>query len=262
MRLSYEQPSETFETNIIGTVYLLEAVRKLAKKCAVVIITTDKVYENKEWHYPYRESDRLGGYDPYSASKAASEIVISSYRNSFFNAEDYDKHQKAVASARAGNVIGGGDWSKDRIIPDIVKALRENKPVVVRNPNSVRPWQHVLEPLGGYLLLGGKLGENPARFAEAWNFGPHSNSSLKVQDLVEEFIKIWGCGSYKSQQSDKNPHEAKLLKLDINKAANELAWQPKFSDIQAISKTIQWYKRFSESETAHLGEEIEEYMSL
>ena len=259
VRLSYELPVETFEINVIGTANVLEAVKKMAKSCAVVLITTDKVYENKEWYYPYRESDRLGGYDPYSASKAACEIVISSYRNSFFNPSAYDKHQKAVASARAGNVIGGGDWAKDRIIPDVVRALQNNLPIEVRNPNAVRPWQHVLEPLSGYLLLGAKLTENPVKFSDAWNFGPYMEDNLTVKNLVESAIQTWGSGTYYTPQYEQPLHEAKLLKLDINKSVNELGWKPKYNAGKAIEITLSWYKNFHGNRVASTFVDIECY---
>jgi CDP-glucose 4,6-dehydratase len=264
VRLSYEIPSETFAVNAIGTANLLDGVRLLEKACTVVLITTDKVYENLEWHYPYRENDRLGGYDPYSASKACAELVISSYRNSFFNKSVYDTHQKSIASARAGNVIGGGDWAKDRIIPDIVKALSKDEKVQVRNPFAVRPWQHVLEPLGGYLHLGAKMTENPVKYAESWNFGPFSEDTFTVEQLVQESIAIWGKGSYDKPDSQGEPHEAKLLKLDINKSQNELSWQPKYNSQIAIQKTIDWYRRAveeKESEADLLKRDIEEYIN-
>lgn len=245
VRLSYEIPSETFEVNAIGTAYVLDAVLKLAKPCAVVLITTDKVYENKEWHYPYRENDRLGGYDPYSASKACAELIISSYRNSFFNKGMYETHLKSIASARAGNVIGGGDWAKDRIIPDIVRALNKNKPIIVRNPNAVRPWQHVLEPIGGYLHLGTKITEDPIKYADSWNFGPLTEDNLTVGNLVEIAIKTWGKGSYETPQLENQLHEAGLLKLDINKTTNQLEWQPKYNSQKAIEMTLAWYKKAS-----------------
>jgi CDP-glucose 4,6-dehydratase len=242
VRLSYEIPSETFEVNAVGTAHVLDAVRKLQKECTVILITTDKVYENIEWHYPYRENDRLGGYDPYSASKACAEIVINSYRNSFFNINQINEHKKGIASARAGNVIGGGDWAKDRIIPDIVKALHKNESIIVRNPKSIRPWQHVLEPIAGYLHLGLKLSDNPQKYAEAWNFGPFSEDNLLVEDLVKKAIDIWGRGDYNTPNLLNQPHEAGLLKLDINKSVNELLWKPKWSAKQAIEKTLNWYK--------------------
>jgi len=243
VRLSYEIPSETFAINTIGTAYLLDAVRRLNKECNVILITTDKVYSNKEWHYPYRENDRLGGYDPYSASKACAELVISSYRNSFFNTADYPNHKKSVASARAGNVIGGGDWAKDRIIPDIIRALAENKPISVRNPSAVRPWQHVLEPIGGYLHLGTKMADNPVLFSDCWNFGPHAEDNLTVEELVQIALKSWGSGDYNRSALSGQPHEAGLLKLDISKTINVLGWEPKYNARTSIDKTLEWYKK-------------------
>lgn len=260
VRHSYEIPSETFEVNAIGTAHVLDAVRQLEKPCNVILITTDKVYENKEWHYPYREIDRLGGYDPYSASKACAEIVISSYRNSFFNPNNFEQHKKAIASARAGNVIGGGDWAKDRIIPDIVSALSNNQDIIVRNPNAIRPWQHVLEPLSGYLLLGSKMVENPIQCSEAWNFGPQAEDNLTVGELVATAIKIWGEGASKSPNLTNEPHEAKLLKLDINKAVKELNWKPKLNATQAIKWTFEYYKNVKNGlET--INNQIKEYQN-
>ena len=244
VRLSYEIPSETFEVNAIGTANLLDAVRLLENKCHVVLITTDKVYHNNEWEYPYRENDRLGGYDPYSASKACCELVIDSYKNSFFNSIKYYQHQKSIAVARAGNVIGGGDWSKDRLIPDIAKSLYANKEVVIRNPKAVRPWQHVIEPLYGYLELGIRLSENPIKYSEAFNFGPNISDALSVEEMVKKAIQNWGTGSYKSVIDTKNPHEAGLLKLDISKAVNELNWMPFFNAEIAVERTINWYKQY------------------
>ncbi len=242
VRLSYDIPSETFDVNAIGTANVLDGIRELEKPCIGVMITTDKVYENNEWHYPYRENDRLGGYDPYSASKACTELVISSYRNSFFNPKAYITHHKAIAAARAGNVIGGGDWAKDRIIPDIINALNNDQPITVRNPQAIRPWQHVLEPLGGYLLLGAKLMEDPIKYADAWNFGPMADDNLDVESLVKLAIEVWGSGKYDTPALKGQPHEAGLLKLDISKAINELDWKPKWTAKQAIEKTMSWYK--------------------
>ena len=245
VRLSYEIPSETFEVNVIGTANVLDAVRLLEKPCAVVLITTDKVYHNNEWIYPYRENDRLGGYDPYSASKACAELVIDSYRNSFFNIPTYKTHQKAIAVARAGNVIGGGDWSKDRLIPDIAKALANEKTVVIRNPNSVRPWQHVLEPIVGYLLLGASLALEPIKFSQAYNFGPHISDSISVEEMLKLAIKSWKKGEYIIEKAEEQPHEAGLLKLDISKAFSELKWQPKMNAAQAVNMTMDWYSEFN-----------------
>jgi len=247
VRLSYEIPSETFSVNAIGTAFVLDALRKLEKPCTVVLITTDKVYENKEWLYPYRETDGLGGHDPYSASKACAELIIHSYVHSFFPASHFGKHKKALASTRAGNVIGGGDWAKDRIIPDIIKSLLNNQPVAVRNPAAVRPWQHVLEPLGGYLVLGAALSANPEKHAGAWNFGPLLDDNKKVEELVKTAIAKWGQGSYQFPELKEQPHEATLLKLDISKAINLLGWMPRYHSGEAIEKTIDWYKSFKEN---------------
>jgi CDP-glucose 4,6-dehydratase len=250
VRLSYEIPSETFEVNAIGTANLLDAIKLLNYKCNVILITTDKVYHNNEWDHPYKESDRLGGYDPYSASKACCELVIDSYKNSFFNSANYDQHQKAIAIGRAGNVIGGGDWSKDRLIPDIAKALSGNKEIVIRNPKSVRPWQHVIEPLFGYLELGNKLNTDPIKYAQAYNFGPNINDALSVEEMVVKSIKCWASGTYNIEVNNHNPHEAGLLKLDISKATLELNWKPVLDAQTAVERTINWYKNFYNNTTA------------
>lgn len=245
VRLSYEIPAETFEINAIGTANVLDGVRLLEKKCDVVLITTDKVYYNNEWLYPYRENDRLGGYDPYSASKACTELVIDSYRNSFFNSKDYQQHQKGIAVGRAGNVIGGGDWSKDRLIPDIAKAFAADKKVIIRNPKSIRPWQHVLEPIIGYLLLGTHLTSDPLQYNQAYNFGPHTSDALPVEEMLKLAITSWGKGEYAVENIDGHPHEAGLLKLDISKAIHKLQWYPKMNASQAVSMTMDWYKEFN-----------------
>jgi len=242
VRLSYEIPSETFEVNAIGTANLLDSIRLLKKKCNIVLITTDKVYYNNEWEYPYRENDKLGGYDPYSASKACCEFVIDSYRNSFFNFSKYNQHQKAIAVGRAGNVIGGGDWSKDRLIPDIARFLSKGDEIIIRSPSSIRPWQHVIEPIFGYLELGMKLNVNPQKYSQAYNFGPNTYDALSVETMVQKSIEIWGTGSYKTDIDANNPHEAGLLKLDISKALNELNWKPVLNAQDAVERTINWYK--------------------
>ncbi|HRD56455.1 MAG TPA: CDP-glucose 4,6-dehydratase [Ferruginibacter sp.] len=260
VRKSYLIPSETFEVNAIGTANLLEAVIPLVKKCTVIIITTDKVYENLEQDILYKEEDRLGGYDPYSASKACTEIVVSSFRNSFFNPANYQLHQKAIVAARAGNVIGGGDFSADRIIPDIIRSLSQNKPVEVRNPASVRPWQHVIEPLGGYLQLGLLANEDATKYSGAYNFGPQPTDHLTVKEIVENAIRIWGSGEWKSVQQEQQPHEATLLKLDISKAKKELNWQPKLSAAEAIDWTISWYKKNQSEWLTYSREQIKKYM--
>lgn len=259
VRRSYEIPSETFEINAIGTANVLEAVKKLPNKCTVIVITTDKVYENRELDYHYKETDELGGYDPYSASKAATEIVVSSFRHSFFNPQNYAIHQKAIASVRAGNVIGGGDWNKDRIIPDIIRSLMAGKPVSVRNPGAVRPWQHVLEPLSGYLLLGMLLHEEPVKFSGAYNFGPQPDDHLPVKELVNLALEYWGNGTWLDNSDIAQPHEAGLLKLDISKAITNLNWQPKLTSKEAIQWTIDWYKQKEENIFNYSIQQIKNY---
>jgi CDP-glucose 4,6-dehydratase len=245
VRTSYEQPIETFNTNSIGTAHVLNVSRKLSRPCILVMITTDKVYHNNEWHYSYRETDRLGGFDPYSASKACAELIIDSYRNSYFNHIDFIQHQKSLVVARAGNVIGGGDWAKDRILPDIIRALQKKEPVIIRNPGSVRPWQHVLEPLHAYLMLGAKLLHAPLHFSAEYNFGPRTTDCWTVKKMVECAINVWGSGSYEITQHNNMPHEAGVLKLDISRAEIELDWTPTFSAEQAIDRSVHWYKKFN-----------------
>lgn len=242
VKLSYDVPLETFNVNTQGSANLLDSLRSLHKACICVMITTDKVYSNLESGYYYKENDKLGGYDPYSASKAAAEIIIDSYRNSFFNPKDYTQHKKSVSVARAGNVIGGGDWSKDRIIPDVVRALNDQKVIQVRNPNSVRPWQHVLEPLLGYISLAANQFKQPEKFSTSFNFGPNKNDTLPVSELVTQSIKKWGKGTSEHKVDDKAVHEAGLLHLDISKAKELLNWQPKMNSEQAIEMTMDWYK--------------------
>jgi len=247
VRLSYDMPIETFSVNAIGSAHLLEALKHLEKPCAVVMITTDKVYHNNETHKFYNEEDRLGGHDPYSASKAAAEIIISSYRDSFFNLANYNEHKKSVSVARAGNVIGGGDWAKDRIVPDIVRALSKDEDITVRNPNAVRPWQHVLEPLHGYLVLAAQQTKQPQQYATAYNFGPYPADNLTVENLVKEAIAIWESGSYYTPAIENAKHEATLLQLDINKALTELEWKPLLNAATAVKFTIEWYKQYLQS---------------
>jgi CDP-glucose 4,6-dehydratase len=262
VRRSYEIPAETFEVNAIGTANLFEAVNTLTAKCTAVIITTDKVYENKEQDILYNENDALGGYDPYSASKACTELVVSSFRNSFFNTKKYDQHRKAITSARAGNVIGGGDWSSDRIIPDIIRSLQKQESIDVRNPDAVRPWQHVLEPLSGYLQLAMLLDQEHLNFSKPYNFGPLPTDHLTVKQLVEMAIESWGNGNWTDLSDTNQPHEAGLLKLDINRAMNELKWVPKLSAKQAISWTIDWYKQSKDKQADFTFQQIKDYFSL
>ncbi len=259
VRRSYEIPAETFEVNATGTANLLESLISLKNKCTVVIVTTDKVYENKEINHHYSEADGLGGYDPYSSSKACTEIIANSFRNSFFNIDGYGLHQKAIATVRAGNVIGGGDWNKDRIMPDIIRSLSANAPVSVRNPHAVRPWQHVLEPLGGYLLLGALLHQNANEFSGAYNFGPEEDDHLPVNKLVNIAISSWGTGSWVDTFDNSQPHEAALLHLDISKAKNKLNWKPKLNSNEAIQWTINWYKQSDEKKIEYTLDQIKNY---
>lgn len=244
VRLSYDLPLETFDVNTQGSAHVLDALRFLDKACVCVMITTDKVYQNQETGRYYTENDRLGGFDPYSASKAAAEIVIDAYRNSFFHPEKYETHRKSVSVGRAGNVIGGGDWAKDRIIPDIVRALLAGKPVGVRNPASVRPWQHVIEPVFGYVMLAAKQAEDPRLYATAFNFGPARQDTIPVSKLVEQAIAAWGSGSFEHKEVVQAHHEAGLLHLDISKAQRMLGWQPRLDSGIAIADTVNWYKAF------------------
>jgi len=246
---SYDNPLYTFETNIMGTANILQAIKETDAVRAAVIITTDKVYENKESGLPFKENDKLGGYDPYSASKAAAEIVISSYIKSFFNPVDYNKkHRTLIASARAGNVIGGGDWCKDRIATDIVRAIFEkNEEIIIRNPQAIRPWLYVLEPLHGYLLLAKKLYSGKKEFVGSWNLGPKESNYLTVEQLTKTVIKILGQGSYKIKLDSKK-HEAILLKLNNNKAKKLLGWQPKLKINKILQNTFTWYKSFYNGE--------------
>jgi CDP-glucose 4,6-dehydratase len=262
VRRSYEIPAETFEVNVVGTANLLESMIRLTGKCTGIVITTDKVYENKEQDVLYHEDDVLGGYDPYSASKACTELVVSSFRNSFFNPSKYTTHQKAIASARAGNVIGGGDWNKDRIIPDIIRSLQQQRTIEVRNPKAVRPWQHVLEPIAGYLLLAGLLNENPSKYSKAYNFGPMPGDHLTVKQLVETAINAWGEGNWKDISDAAQLHEAGLLKLDISRAKKELNWQPKLNADQATRQTIDWYKHPVEKKADYTFQQIKEYFAV
>ncbi|WPC41059.1 CDP-glucose 4,6-dehydratase [Clostridium sp. JS66] len=241
VRKSYELPIETFKVNTIGTANLLNAVRKSRNVRVIVNITSDKCYENKEWIWGYKESDRLGGYDPYSCSKACSELITSSFRSSFFR-----EKRIALATARAGNVIGGGDWTEDRIVPDIVRALSVNKLPVIRNPYAIRPWQHVLEPLNGYMLLAEKMWNEEDRYTESWNFGPDDNHIINVSDLVKKLTLLWGdkkdiTYTFSNKQQ---PHEAQILKLDSSKAKFKLGWYQRLSMDQTLNWTINWYKAF------------------
>ena len=244
VRRSYEDPLTTLQTNVLGTANLLEALRLERRPCVAVMVTSDKCYENRGWSYGYREDDPMGGHDVYSMSKGAAELVIASWRRSFFAPESFASHRIAVASARAGNVIGGGDWCLDRIVPDCVRALAAGKPVPVRNPRSVRPWQHVLEPLGGYLLLGARLAAGQTDLCAPWNFGPRLEDAQPTQRLVELFVARWGEGRWEDRHDPRQPHEAKFLRLSIEKAQALLGWLPRWNLQKAVEETADWYRGY------------------
>ncbi len=238
---SYRIPKETFDINVMGTLSVLDAVRTLQKRCIVIVVATDKVYENREWAYGYREIDPLGGFDPYSASKAAMEIAVASYRRSFFSADD----QIRLASVRSGNVIGGGDWSDNRIIPDAARALAQNQPIKIRNPRSIRPWQHVLEALSGYLWLAAALrGDHWSTLADAWNFGPTMDGEHTVAATVDAFVAAWGSGQWIDSSSPDTVHEAQLLRLNTDKTQSKLGWHSIWDFATTIQRTAQWYRAF------------------
>ena len=242
---SYVQPRETFDVNIMGTLNLLECLRALRRPCAVVVVTSDKCYENREQVWGYRENDPLGGFDPYSASKGAAEIVVGSYRRSFFDPAKIKEHGIRLATVRAGNVIGGGDWARDRIVADAVKSLAAGRPVPVRNPAAVRPWQHVLEPLSGYLTIAARLLESDdPQWCSAWNFGPPIGEEVSVRQLVGQLCQSWGGGQWTDCSDPQAPHEAGILRLSIDKATWALGWRPRWNVEQAVGRTVGWYRKF------------------
>ena len=240
VRFSYKEPVETYTTNVIGSVNVLEAARKCQNLKAIVSVTSDKCYENKEWDWGYRESESMGGHDPYSSSKGCAELVTSAYRRSFFNGEN----TASLASARAGNVIGGGDWADDRLIPDILKAFEKSKPVIIRNPLAIRPWQHVLEPLAGYLVLAENLYIYGDDFAEGWNFGPKDEGCKPVSWILDEMVYNWGSGASWQLDNNNNPHEARFLKLDCSKAGNRLNWYPNWDLQETIKMIVNWHQNY------------------
>lgn len=256
VRLSYKEPIETYETNVVGTVKVLEAAKNCSNLKSIVSVTTDKCYENKEWHWGYRENEPMGGYDPYSSSKGCAELVTSAYRRSFMQGLGI-----GLGSARAGNVIGGGDWAEDRLIPDILRAFERNEPVVVRNPLSTRPWQHVLEPLSGYIVLAEKLYEDPLKYAEGWNFGPHDDDAKPVNCILDVLVSLWPQSSWVLDKKN-NPHEAGYLKLDISKAKAELNWQPTWRLEKTLEKIVAWHQAWLAGQNMQqlCIKEINEYM--
>ena len=262
VRLSYEEPLETLHTNILGTANVLEVCRQTDSLKAIINITSDKCYKNREWVWGYRENDPMGGYDPYSASKGCAELITSAYRNSFFNLDNYGKkHQILLSSVRAGNVIGGGDWSKDRIVTDMMESAVGGKTFFIRNPHATRPWQHVLEPLSGYLLLGQKLLEGKKEFAEAWNFGPNDDGAIPVVQMVQEMQKIWNKIDYQIEQNENDPHEAGLLKLDCSKARMKLNWKGIWDSSTTFAKTAEWYQCYYQNQEVITENQLKEYVA-
>ena len=262
VRYSYDNPIETYRTNVLGTLSVLEAIRSADSVRSAIMVTTDKVYENNEWVWGYRENDRMGGFDPYSSSKGAAELLISSYRKSYFPVEKYDSHGVSLASVRAGNVIGGGDWASDRLIPDIINSLQSKQKPVIRNPLSVRPWQHVLEPLHGYMILAEKMIDDGAGFSEAWNFGPEFRDARPVAWIVDQMLANWGQDSNWTKPSGKHPHEASCLTLDCSKAHQRLDWSPIWTLEKAMQKIYQWTLEHKtvDSTRAITLKQITEYM--
>lgn len=253
VRLSYEQPVDTYEVNVMGTIHIMEAIRVTKSVKVGVMITTDKCYDNKEQIQGYKETDPFGGYDPYSSSKGACEIAIQSWRRSFFNPIDYGKkHAVSIASVRAGNVIGGGDWAKDRIIPDCIRALEAGKVINIRSPKAVRPWEHVLEPLSGYMMLAQKMWNYPTEYCEGWNFGPENDSVSTVWEVVTELVKNFEFGVLEDSSDLNAVHEANLLTLDINKVKTRLGWKPRLNMQQCIALVADWYKRYKTEDVYNL----------
>ena len=264
VRRGYEDPIETYSSNVMGTVNLLEALRQLEQPCVVVNVTSDKCYENREWDWGYRENDPMGGHDPYSNSKACAELVTSAFRDSYFQAEDMQRMRVSVASARAGNVIGGGDWTSDQLIPDLVRAFLAGKPCLIRNPSAIRPWQFVLEPLRGYLVLAERLAENATRFASPWNFGPDEADARPVSWIADELARLWGQQASWIRDGGNHPREAHYLKLDVSKTKARLDWNPRLPLTPALAWIVEWYRAFQAGDDLRriTRTQIEQYEAL
>jgi CDP-glucose 4,6-dehydratase len=264
VRDSYKIPVETYAVNVMGTVHLLETCRQTPGIKAIVNVTTDKCYENREWHWGYRENEPMGGYDPYSNSKGCSELVTAAYRNSYFNPAQYDEHGVGLASARAGNVIGGGDWANDRLIPDFIRSITKGETIKIRSPFAIRPWQHVLEPLTGYLTLAAQLYQHGARYADGWNFGPEDADARNVEWITKSLCEMWGDDAGYEVDTNPQPHEANYLKLDCSKAKAELGWFPRWNITQTLESIVAWNKAFLNGENIRevTNQQIETYLGL
>lgn len=262
VRYSYINPVDTYMTNVMGTVNILESVRQTDSVVATVIVTTDKCYENKEWAWGYRENEAMGGFDPYSSSKGCAELVTAAYRQSYFSRQNQVRSHIGLASARAGNVIGGGDWSEDRLVPDAIKAFETNKTLLIRNPLATRPWQHVLEPLSGYIILAQSLYQDAEKFGSAWNFGPKDNDNCSVGNVITSMCRQWGSSAKWQQDISSQPHEATFLKLDCSKTKGELGWEPKWGLEIALEKIIHWHRAFlaKDNMRALTLKQIDEYI--
>jgi CDP-glucose 4,6-dehydratase len=264
VRRSYEDPIETYSSNVMGTVHLLEAVRQLGQPCAIVNVTSDKCYQNKEWSWGYRENDRLGGHDPYSNSKACAELVTAAFCDSYFRSNGHNGQHTAVATARAGNVIGGGDWTRDQLIPDLMRSFLDSKPCLIRSPSAIRPWQFVLEPLRGYLRLAERLAEDPSAVGSAWNFGPAEGDAKPVSWIANRLVNLWGAGASWCTDAANHPHEAHYLKLDASRARSGLGWEPLVPLANALDWTLDWYRGFqSGADLGHVTRfQIEQYEKI
>jgi len=263
VRYSYREPVETYASNVMGTLHILEAIRACRSVRAALMITTDKCYQNREWEWGYRENDPMGGHDPYSSSKGCAELLIASYRASYFPPEQYAQHKVAIASARAGNVIGGGDWAEDRLIPDIIRAFQQSETVRIRNPHAIRPWQHVLEPLAGYIALAERLYQEGSDWADAWNFGPAEEDARPVEWIVQAMSAQWGEDSGWVVDDASHPHEASYLKLDCSRAHGRLKWRPRWNLEEALGQIVNWHKALAAGNQARTlcQQQITEYMN-
>jgi len=261
VRRSYLEPIQTYETNVMGTLNLLEACRKVCQPKAIIVVTSDKVYENREWHWAYRENEPLGGYDLYSSSKACTDLMTSSYKNSFFPTSEFGiRHNTLLATVRAGNVIGGGDWAADRLVPDVIRATTPKKEASIRNPQAIRPWQHVLDPVSGYLLLAALLERGDVKFSQSWNFGPVTDSQKSVSDVLTRMKMIWNDLAFEYNENEEDLHEAAILAVDSSKARIEMKWSPVWDFDKSVKKTVEWYRSYYTSKECLSEKQLKDYI--